>query len=180
MESRDKLEKRVAELERELTALRAGAGVMRGVRKRATAEIAGLPLYDIAFGPDLSQGQFRGHARGIFALGDMATGVVAVGGLARGVIAIGGLAAGLFTLGGLSIGAAAAVGGLAIGGLAFGGGALGGIAIGGGAIGEYACGGGALGEHVVSATRRDAEAVAFFKEHGLEGMCSGGGYHRYR
>ena len=48
---------------------------------------------------------------------------------------------------------------------------MGGVSIGGGAVGYYACGGGAAGEYVVSATRRDAEARAFFTEHGLERVC---------
>jgi hypothetical protein len=55
--------------------------------------------------------------------------------------------------------------------LALGGGALGGVALGGGAVGYYACGGGAAGEHVVSATRRDPEAVRFFRERGLQDIC---------
>jgi len=65
----------------------------------------------------------------------------------------------------------AAVGGLAIGSFAFGGGAVGSVAIGGGAVGHYACGGGALGDHVISATERDPVAEAFFRDHGLEGVC---------
>ena len=177
MESREKLEKRVADLEKQLSVLRGGGVASRGIRSRASAEFGGLPLYDIALGPDLARGEIRGHARGIVAIGDIATGVLAVGGLARGVLAIGGLAIGLVTFGGLSIGLIAAAGGLAIGSLAFGGGAIGGVAIGGGAAGYYACGGGAAGAHVVSAIHGDPEALAFFKEHGLEPMC-GGGYRR--
>jgi hypothetical protein len=64
-----------------------------------------------------------------------------------------------------------AVGGLAIGGLALGGAAMGGVAVGGGALGHYACGGAAAGTHVVSALRRDPEAVRFFNEHALPGLC---------
>ena len=69
----------------------------------------GLPLWAIAIGPDWERGEMRGHARGIFALGDIATGWFAFGGLARGFFAFGGLAIGLFAFGG------AAIGGLAIG-----------------------------------------------------------------
>jgi hypothetical protein len=65
-------------------------------------------------GPDLERGEMRGHAKGIIAIGDIATGVVALAGVARGGLAIGGLAVGLISLGGLSIGALA-LGGLAIG-----------------------------------------------------------------
>jgi hypothetical protein len=169
MGSRDELERRVEDLERELAALRGRSP--RGIRRRAEWGIGDLPFYDVAVGPDLSRGEIRGHARGVFAVGDIATGFVAVGGWARGVVALGGLATGLLSVGGLSIGVLAAVGGLAIGTLAFGGGAVGKVAIGGGAVGEYACGGGAAGAHVVSAARRDPEAEAFFREHGLQAVC---------
>jgi hypothetical protein len=162
MQSREQLEKRVAQLEQQLAGQR-----VRGIRRRASWELLGLPFYDIAVGADPERGETRGHARGFIAIGDIATGVVALGGLARGGIAIGGAAIGLVSLGGLSIGALLAAGGLAIGGVAFGGGAVGGAAIGGGAAGYYACGGAAFGEYVVSPLRRDPEAIAFFKESGL-------------
>jgi hypothetical protein len=168
MKTREELEARVEQLEREVAALRSNP---RRVRKRATWGLGNLPIYEVAVGPDLERGEARGHAKAIVAVGDIATGFVAVGGWARGVVALGGMATGLFSFGGLSIGLLAAVGGLAIGGFAFGGGAVGGIAIGGGAVGQYACGGGAAGEHVISASRRDPEAEAFFREHGLEGIC---------
>lgn len=180
MQSREQLEQRVAELEKQVATLRVGGGRMRGIRRRASWNLAGLPFYDIALGADLERGEFRGHARGFIAIGDMATGVFALGGLARGIFAFGGLAVGLVTFGGLSIGALAAAGGLAIGGVAVGGGAVGGIAMGGGAAGYYACGGGAVGAHTISAMHRDPQALAFFADHGLETWCgSGRGYRRY-
>ena len=169
MESREVLEKRVADLERQVTALRGGSRVF-GVRKRASWGIGDLPFYDIAVGPDLERGEARGHARGVVAIGDVATGFLAVGGVARGVIALGGLALGLISVGGLSVGLLGAIGGLAIGGLAIGGAAAGGVAIGGGALGYYACGGGAAGAHVIDASRRDPEAERFFREHGLAAL----------
>jgi len=147
-------------------ALAAGMPTVRSVRRRSAYEFLGMPLYDIAIGPDLARGQMRGHARGVIAVGDLATGIIAIGGLARGVIAIGGLAMGIVAIGGLAIGALA-IGGGAIGLVAFGGGALGVVAMGGGAVGYYAAGGGALGEHVISATTRDPEAVRFFAEYGF-------------
>jgi hypothetical protein len=165
MQTREELEKRIAELEARISTL--GTGRMRGFRRRASWTIGGLPAYDIAVGPDPARGEMRGHAKGVIAIGDMATGVIAVGGLARGAIALGGLAAGLVSFGGLSVGAVFAAGGLAIGGIAAGGAALGGVALGGAAAGVYACGGGAAGEHVVSAMRRDAEAVRFFRDNGI-------------
>jgi hypothetical protein len=170
MESREQLEKRVAELEQKVAMLGATRGV-RGIRKRAAWGFGDLPFYDIAVGPDLERGELRGHAKGVIAIGDLATGVLAIGGLARGVVAFGGLALGLVGLGGLSLGVLAAVGGLAIGGFAFGGGAIGGVAVGGGAAGYYACGGGAVGSHVVDARHADPEARRFFDENGLGAVC---------
>jgi len=126
--------------------------MMRGVRKQSSITIMGLPLYHIAMGPDIAAGQVRGHAKGIIAIGDIATGWLAIGGLARGIIALGGCALGLVALGG------AAVGGLAIGG-----GAFGIVALGGGAVGYYACGGGAFGAHVLSGMRQDPEMLDLLK-----------------
>jgi hypothetical protein len=176
MQSRDELEKRVAELERTV----ARRALIRGVRYRCATTIAGFPLYDIAFGPDFGRAEVRGHAKGILAIGDMATGVIAVGGLARGVIAVGGLAMGVISVGGLSIAALFAAGGVAIGTVATGGAALGAVAVGGAAGGYYACGAAAVGDHVVTstATRSDIEAEQFFRAHGLGSYCGAG--HVYR
>jgi hypothetical protein len=171
MADRQDLEKRVAELESELARLR-GRGY-RGIRYRSSFALGDVPLLVIASGPDPETGALRGHAKGVIAIGDVATGVIALGGLARGVVAFGGLALGAISFGGLSIGALLAVGGLALGGAAFGGGAVGGAAIGGGAAGYYACGGGAIGEHVIRPGHVDAEAEAFFSRYGLEGFCRG-------
>lgn len=168
MANRDDLENRVQELEKRL---RDGSTLplprYRGIRRRATSGIGDLPWYDIALGPDAERGEWRGHAKGVIAIGDIATGFLAIGGLARGVVAFGGLATGLLTFGGLSVGLIVAIGGLAIGGLAFGGGAVGGVALGGGAAGYYACGGGAVGVHATSPIRRDPEAERFFAQYGL-------------
>ena len=52
MESREQLEKRVAELEKQVSAFKAGGPLsMRGIRKRATWGIGDIPFYDIASGP---------------------------------------------------------------------------------------------------------------------------------
>jgi hypothetical protein len=169
MSSPGDLERRVRELEEEVRLLR---GRRPGrVRYRSAAAIGDLPLVSIALGPDPEGGERRGHARGIVAIGDIATGLVAIGGLATGGIAIGGLSLGLASLGGVALGILLAVGGAAVGGTAIGGAAAGRVAVGGGAVGVYACGGGAIGRHVVSATRRDPEAEAFFRERGLQGLC---------
>ncbi len=137
--------------------------VFRAVRRRSGYEYLGLPLWCVAVGPDPERGELRGHAKGILAIGDIATGLVAIGGLARGGIAIGGAALGLAAFGGFALGALA-FGGLAIGLLAIGGGAAGWIAVGGAAAGVYAAGGAAWGTYVLSAVERSPEAVAFFAQ----------------
>jgi hypothetical protein len=169
MADRAELEKRVRELEAEVAVLRGRARIQR---YRSAFTFAGLPFISVAVGPDPAKGEARGHAKGILALGDIATGVFAMGGVARGLVAFGGVAIGAITFGGLSLGALAAVGGLAIGGIAVGGGALGYGAIGGAALGEFACGGGAFGSYVVSPVRRDPEAVSYFAQYGLDGLCA--------
>ena len=93
----------------------------------------------------------RGKARGILAIGDVATGVIAVGGIARGVIAIGGLGFGLVTVAGVGFGA------LVIAGVA-----LGQTSFGGVAVGHYAKGGVAIGGHIVSKDRTDHSAAVWF------------------
>jgi hypothetical protein len=135
---------------------------LRGVRKQSEYVFLGLPLYSIALGPDLAKGEWRGHAKGVFALGDVATGLIAVGGMAMGGVAIGGLALGLLTFGGLSVAVLLAVGGAAIGTVACGGGALGIVAIGGAVAGYYAAGGVAYGSYVIDAMRQSSEAIEFF------------------
>ncbi|HYL95690.1 MAG TPA: hypothetical protein VET69_07795 [Terriglobales bacterium] len=118
------------------------------MRWQSSATILEYPLFSIAVGPDPSKNETRGHARGIIAIGDMATGVIAVGGLACGFLALGGLALGAIALGGGALGLLA-LGGLAVGYFAAGGLAIGYAAMGGMAIGYYAMGGGVMGKFVV-------------------------------
>ena len=157
----DLLQKKIDVLEQEISALKKNS-IRHGVRIRSTKYLCSMPLYDIAIGPDFEKNERRGHARGIFAIGDIATGVFALGGIARGLFAIGGVALGAVSLGGCSIGLIIGIGGLAVGMLAIGGAAVGVIAVGGGAFGYYACGGGAFGKYVISASGQDPEAVRFF------------------
>jgi hypothetical protein len=155
-------------------------------RKRSSLRMWGMPLYDIAIGPDAATGEVRGQARGVFACGDTATGIIAVGYFARGIIAVGLAAVGVFafgvgSLGLVSCGAGAAgllaVGGCPVGGVAVGGVSAGWVAVGGGAwapeggtgdfaFGYYAwaggSGGGPFGAHTVSPSKRDPAAVQFF------------------
>jgi hypothetical protein len=153
--------------DRELQSLSAFAARFRGVRRQSEYVFLGLPLYSIATGPDLEKGELRGHAKGVFALGDTATGIIAIGGVAAGVFAFGGVALGLVAFGGLALGVLLAVGGAAIGAIASGGAALGLVAIGGAAAGYYAAGGAAYGKYVLDAMHRSPEAIEFFSQWGI-------------
>lgn len=153
---------------------RGPAVLQAGKRYRSQATLFGLPVIDIAIGP--KEGELRGKARGVIAIGDIATGWLAIGGIARGLVAIGGLAFGGFSVGGLSVGLLMALGGGALGGFATGGGAVGIIANGGAAAGIVAQGGGAAGyfarggstwgSHVISMQPRvsDPRAIEVFNE----------------
>jgi hypothetical protein len=110
--------------------LRCNADMRKTVRKRSQLMIFGLPLVDIAFGPDLQTGERHGSARGLVAIGDQARGGIAVGGAAFGLIAVGGSAVGVVAVGGACLGVFA-VGGLALGAVALGGLSVGVVARGG-------------------------------------------------
>ena len=101
----------------------------RGKRAASSTMIMGMPLWSVAFGPDLEKGELRGHAHGIFALGEIATGIVAVGAVAVGV----------FTLAPISIGVIA-VGAVAMGGVAMGAVSIGILSYGAVALGVFAYG----------------------------------------
>jgi hypothetical protein len=115
-------------------------------RWKSSATFLEYPLISIAVGPDPANNESRGHARGIIALGDIASGVIAIGGMARGLIAIGGFA----------------IGGLALGYIAAGGCAIGYGAVGGLAIGYFAMGGAAIGKFMVSPFHNDPQVTEFF------------------
>lgn len=114
----------------------------------------GLPLVHVNFG-------YGDHwARGIIAVGDIATGIVALGGVTVGLFTLGGVSLGLLlALGALSIGTVA-IGGVALGLLAWGGIALGWLAVGGCAVGVYAAGGAAAGSQVAVGTAATARVLA--------------------
>ena len=112
-------------------------------RYRSDTTVFGLPLVHIATGP--RGDQRRGQAKGIIAIGDMATGVIAIGCVARGVIAIGFITMGLVGFGAFGIGLMAGLGGVAVGGIASGGVAIGIVAQGGCAVGVLADGVAAYG-----------------------------------
>ncbi len=120
----------------------------KDVRIRSATEICGIPLVDIALGHNKETGETYGHARGIFAYGDVATGVFACGGVARGLIAYGKHAFGGIAMGGTAVGivplgmfSAGLVGG---GFVTIGFATSGLVAIGYGAVGMFA-----IGKHVM-------------------------------
>lgn len=95
----------------------------------------GLPLVHVNFG------RHDCWARGILAIGNIATGFVALGGVAAGLLSLGGVSLGLLlALGAVALGGIS-VGGVALGLMAWGGIALGWLAVGGCAVGVYAAGG---------------------------------------
>jgi hypothetical protein len=124
-------------------------GGAKSVRHRSSQTLFGMPLIDIAYGPDPARGEKRGHAQGIIALGDRAQGVIALGGRASGLLAMGGSARGIIALGGRSAGLIA-MGGMSAGLVAMGGLAVGAIAVGGLSLGLMAAGGRSAGLFSVS------------------------------
>lgn len=126
----------------------------QNIEYKSKRTLCGMPLLHVALGRDPATGKRR-HARGFFALGDLATGVFAFGGIARGLFACGGIAVGgiafggmglgLISFGGLAVALILGLGGVAVGPLAMGGVALGWYSVGGVAVGMSAHGGVAAG-----------------------------------
>lgn len=104
----------------------------------------GLPLVHIHLGWGFCR------AKGILAVGNVATGLFAFGGVALGLLSLGGVSLGLLALGGIAFGLLAAIGGLAVGALAIGGLAVGLLAMGGLAVGVYAMGGAAIASQIAA------------------------------
>ena len=101
----------------------------------------GLPLVHIHLGRGFQR------ARGIIAIGNVATGVVSLGIFAVGLVSVGCLTVGLLTLGCIAL-ALAALGCIAVGVLAMGGVAIGVLSIGAMAFGVYAVGGAAWASQI--------------------------------
>lgn len=87
------------------------------------------------------------RAKGVIAIGNVATGLVAVGSICTGVLSFGCISAGILSLGALALGLLS-IGGISMGLLALGGIAIGLISIGGVSIGMYAAGGCAIGAKI--------------------------------
>ena len=98
-------------------------------------------------------------ARGIVAIGNVATGFIAIGCFAAGLISLGAMAVGLLALAGFAMGLLA-LGGISVGLIALGGCALGYLAIGGSAVGVYAAGGAAVASKVAVGASASAEMLA--------------------
>jgi predicted Ser/Thr protein kinase/capsular polysaccharide biosynthesis protein len=127
----------------------------------------GLPLLHVANGVDPQTGKAR-HARGIVAVGGVATGWLAIGGRAYGSIAFGGIACGGLAIGGIAAGVVS-FGGLTLALLlAFGGLAIAPIAIGGLTAGYVVVGGQAYGVNVFDATHHDSEKLRWLAGNGLK------------
>lgn len=115
--------------------------------------LCGIPLVHINLGRN-------GWARGIIAIGSIATGVVALGGVAFGLLTLGGVSIGLLlALGAVSLGAVS-IGAIAVGLLAWGGLALGWLAVGGMSLGVYAAGGAAVASKVAVGGAAAAQQLA--------------------
>jgi hypothetical protein len=91
----------------------------RAIEYRSEQRWGDLPVVHVAVGGRQADGRYRlGRARGIIALGDIATGLVAVGGVAIGLVAVGAVAVGLVAVGAVAIGLTAmgaVTAGLAVG-----------------------------------------------------------------
>lgn len=122
---------------------------------RSKRTLFGLPLVHVNCGFDRNY-----WARGIIAVGNVATGVVALGGVAFGLFTLGAVSLGLLlALGAVSIGMVS-IGGIAVGLLAWGGIAVGWLAVGGMSLGVYAAGGAAVGSRVAVGGAAAAQRLA--------------------
>ena len=104
--------------------------------------LCGMPLIHINL---RDRGVCR--AKGVIAIGNIATGLVAIGSICAGVLSFGCISAGILSLGALALGLLS-IGGFSMGLFALGGIAIGIISIGGISIGIYAAGGCAIGAKI--------------------------------
>jgi hypothetical protein len=94
---------------------RSDGGRTKGLQCRSEQVWGTLPVVHVAVGGRQADGRYRlGRARGVIALGDVATGLVAIGGVAIGLVSLGGVAVGLVARGAVAVGLVA-VGAVAIG-----------------------------------------------------------------
>lgn len=115
---------------------RCGENVRFHYEYKSKRTLFGIPLIHVNIG---SGRNYR--AKGIVAVGNIASGVVSLGALSAGLVSFGALSLGLVSLGGLAAGLFFALGGIAAGILAVGGIAFGIFAVGGLALGMFSLGG---------------------------------------
>ncbi len=108
---------------------------------KSNLSVKGLPLIHINMG----YGLYR--AKGIIAIGNIATGIIALGIVSLGLISLGAVAFGVLALAGLALGVLS-LGALSIGVFAVGGIAIGYLAVGGLAAGIYSIGGCAIADKI--------------------------------
>jgi hypothetical protein len=130
---------------------------------KAHRTLLGLPFIHYTKGICPETGK-RVVAKGVVAIGRLATGVVAIGQASLGIVAIGQLALGFFFGLGQGSTGVVAIGQIAVG-IEFGAGQLatGLTAIGQMGIGRYVLAQLGFGDHVWSTTRADPEAVQYFQ-----------------
>jgi len=102
----------------------------------------GLPLVHINVGRGVKK------AKGIIAIGNIATGVISIGLIAKGGVAIGLLSIGLFAIGTLSLGLLLALGAISIGTISIGAIAIGILTLGAISIGMFSVGALSIASHV--------------------------------
>lgn len=116
-------------------------------------KLFGLPVLHVNVG----LGIYR--AKGIIAIGNVATGIISMGLLSVGLLAFGWLAIGLLAFGGVALGLGVGAGGVATGVVAFGGVAIGVLTFGGCSIGYIAVGGFSVGQYAMGGVARGFIAV---------------------
>jgi hypothetical protein len=149
-------------------------GKKNSIRWESESRFMGKPIVAIAWGPSESLGEQMGHAKGIIAIGQIATGIISIGFISNGIISFGLVGIGIVSFtwfvglgvvafSGLAFGVVA-FGGAAIGLIAFGGMAIGYVAIGGFSVGVYSVGGFAVGKYIISSAHIDPQAIEYFSQ----------------
>ena len=109
---------------------------------KSERKMFGLPLVHINIGWGAKK------AKGVLAIGNIATGILSIGLLSKGILAIGLLSLGVIGIGALSIALLLSIGSIAIGTFAIGALAIGVFALGALAIGMFTTGALSLGTHI--------------------------------
>ena len=135
---------------------------------RSKRELWGMPLVHINL---CANGLC--WARGVVAIGNVATGLVSVGALSAGLFSFGAISVGLLSLGALVFGLMSA-GAVAVGLIAWGGLAVGLVSAGGVVIGQYAVGGVAVGGKLAIGGAVSAPVAVGEAAEGAQAFLTGG------